>query len=85
VQNHPARDDKDSARIAHELVNWFLDPQGAVPQEHREALLVLLKKRLYADAVDYFFAHRQESQEKAIPNPEKPPHSDARRTPPPIT
>lgn len=62
VHNYPARDDKDSARVAHELTNWALDPQSEVPQEKRDALLAVLKKRLYADALDYFFVHIQDEE-----------------------
>lgn len=55
VCNYPARDDKDSARICHELCNWALNPESGCPKDQHDALLALLKKRLYADAVDFFF------------------------------
>ncbi|MEN9355347.1 MAG: hypothetical protein RL318_2672 [Fibrobacterota bacterium] len=60
VFNYPARDDKDSARIAHELCNWALNPESPVPVEVRDALLALFKKRLYADGVDFFFTRIQD-------------------------
>lgn len=55
VEDNPIYSDKDSARIAHELVTWALDPRSEVPEEKRQALLAKLKKKLYAQAMEFFF------------------------------
>jgi hypothetical protein len=60
VCNHPAREDKDSSRIAHELCNWALNPESPAQPGKRDALLALFKKRLYADGVEFFFARIQD-------------------------
>ena len=60
VSNQPAWNDKESARIAHELCNWALDDKSDTPSDNRTALLALFKKRLYAEALEYFFTRIQD-------------------------
>ncbi len=55
VEDNPIYSDKDSVRIAHELVTWSLDPKSDVPETKRQALIAILKKKLYAQALEYFY------------------------------